>query len=58
MTSADVTSLTTAFDPSTLLATFLLLAPFIIGVVSLLVGISLVKWGIKRASRKLSGGVA
>lgn len=58
MTALDVTSLTTAFDPTALLATFLLLAPYIVGVVGTVVAISLVKWGFKTVKRKLSGGVA
>jgi hypothetical protein len=58
MDSADVTSLTTAFDFGPLLATFLLLAPYIMGIAGLIVAISLVKWGIKKVRAKLSGGVA
>lgn len=58
MEALDVTALTAAFDPSTLLATFILLAPFILSVAGVVIGISLVKWGIKVIRRKLSGGVA
>lgn len=58
MDAADVTALTGALDPSTLLATFILLAPYIIGVAGTILAVSLVKWGIKVVRRKLSGGVA
>jgi hypothetical protein len=58
MNQADVTALTAAFNPNELVDTFVLLAPFIIGVAGLVIGISLVKWGIRTARKKLSGGVA
>lgn len=57
MDSADVTALTTAFDPQTLLATFILFAPYIIGVVGVIVGISLVRWGYHKVRSLLSRGV-
>lgn len=57
MSSETVTQLTTAFSPDKFMATFLAMAPFIMAVVALLVGIGIVKWGVRRASRKLSGGV-
>lgn len=57
MNQATITSLTGAFDPAALLATFLLFAPFIIGVIGVLVGVSLVKWGFKKVKGKLSGGI-
>lgn len=58
MEAADVTSLTAAFTPSTLLTTFVSLAPYILGVAGVVIGVSLIKWGIKVVRRKLSGGVA
>lgn len=58
MQAADVTALTGAFDVATLVDTFVLLAPFILGVAGVVIGISLVKWGVKVIRRKLSGGVA
>jgi hypothetical protein len=58
METADVTALTGAFDVSDLLTTFVALAPYIIGVAGVVIGVSLVKWGIKTVRRKLSGGVA
>lgn len=58
MDQATVTSLTTAFDLSDLVATFVLLAPYILSVAGIIIGISLVKWGVKLIRRKLSGGVA
>lgn len=58
MTEAQITSLTGAFNVSGLLDTFIDLAPFIIGVVGLVIGVNLVKWGVKAVRKKLSGGVA
>lgn len=58
MDSADVTALTGAFTVESLLDTFVLLAPFILSVAGIVIGVSLVKWGIKVVRRKLSGGVA
>ena len=58
MDAADVTALSGAFDVSSLLTTFIALAPFILGVAGVVIGISLVKWGVKVVRRKLSGGVA
>jgi hypothetical protein len=58
MEAADVTALTTAFDTSSLVSTFILLAPFILGVAGVIIAISLVKWGVKKIRAKLSGGVA
>jgi len=57
MDSAAVTALTTAFDPTELLATFQLFAPYIIGVVGVIVGISLVRWGYHKIRSLLSRGV-
>ncbi len=58
MTTTDVTSLTTAFDVNTLLTTFIALAPYILGVAGVVIGVSLIKWGVRVVRRKLSGGVA
>jgi len=58
MLSADVTALTTAFDVSALFDTFILFAPFIMGIAGVVLGVSLIKWGIKIVRRKLSGGMA
>jgi len=57
MDQATVTSLTGAFDPQTLLDTFILFAPYIIGVVGVIVGISLVRWGYHKVRALLSRGV-
>ncbi len=57
MSSETVTALTTAFSPDKFMATFMSMAPFVLSVVTLLVGIGIVKWGVRRASRKLSGGI-
>lgn len=58
MDSTQVTALTSAFNPSDLVTTFIALAPYIIGVAGVVIGISLIKWGVKVVRRKLSGGVA
>lgn len=58
METADVTSLTTAFDTGALLTTFVALAPYILGVAGVVVGVNLIKWGVRTIRRKLSGGVA
>lgn len=58
METAQVTALTGAFDPADLVTTFIALAPYIIGVAGVVIGISLIKWGVKTVRRKLSGGVA
>lgn len=58
MSSAQVNSLTAAFQPSELLDTFILLAPYILGVAGIILAVGLIKWGIRVVRRKLSGGVA
>lgn len=57
MDSTAVTALTTAFNPASLLATFQLFAPYIVGVIGVIVGISLVRWGYRKVSHLLSHGV-
>lgn len=57
MSSEVVTQLTQAFKPDAFLQTFITMAPFIMSIIGLIVGISLVKWGVRRASKKLSGGM-
>lgn len=57
MSSENVTQLTTAFSPDKFMATFLTMAPFIMTVIGLVVGIGIVKWGVRRSSRKLTGGM-
>lgn len=58
MQPTDITALTGAFDVNDLLTTFIGLAPYILGVAGIVIGISLIKWGVKVVRRKLSGGVA
>lgn len=58
MDAADITSLTGAFSVDSLLSTFVGLAPFILTVAGVVIGVSLIKWGVKTVRRKLSGGVA
>lgn len=58
MTQTEVTALTSAFTVSDLVDTFVLLAPFILGVAGVVLAISIIKWGVKQVRRRLSGGVA
>lgn len=58
MDAADVTALTGAFDISALFSTFILLAPFILGVAGILLGVGIIKWGVRTVRKRLSGGVA
>lgn len=57
MDAATVTQLTSAFDVNGFIGAFATMAPFIVTVVGALIGVSLLKWGIKAIRRKLSGGV-
>lgn len=57
MDLAQVTNLTGAFDPQDLLATFILFAPYIIGVIGVIIGVSLVRWGYVKVRSLLSRGV-
>lgn len=57
MQTAQVTSLTTAFDPAALLTTFALFAPYIVGVIGVIVGVSLIRWGFRKIRGLLSSGV-
>ncbi len=57
MGTEDVTALTTAFNPASLLDTFISFAPFIVTVVGVVLGVSLAKWGIKKVTGKLNRGV-
>lgn len=57
MDAAQVTALTGAFDPQDLLATFIQFAPYIIGVIGVIVGVSLIRWGYHKVRNLLSRGV-
>lgn len=57
MDPLDVTALTTAFDPSALLTTFIAFAPFILTVVGIVLGVGIAKWAIKKTTGKLNKGV-
>jgi len=57
MLAADVTALTAAFAVQDLVDTFILFAPYIIGVAAVLVAVSLLKWGFRKVRGKLSGGL-
>lgn len=57
MDAAQVTALTGAFDPQDLLATFIQFAPYVIGVIGVIVGVSLIRWGYHKVRKLLSRGV-
>jgi hypothetical protein len=57
MNALDVTALTAAFNPSSLLTTFISFAPFIVTVLGIVIGVALAKWGIKKVTGKLNRGV-
>lgn len=57
MSTTDVTSLTTAFDPSALLTTFIGFAPFILTVVGIVLGVGIAKWAVRKTTGKLSRGI-
>lgn len=58
MDSADVTALVTALDPGPLVTSFILFGGFILAVAGIVAGVSLVKWGIRKVRRTVSGGAA
>jgi hypothetical protein len=58
MDSTQITALTGAFDVSTLVTTFISLAPYVLGVAGAVIGVNLIKWGVRKVSHKLSGGAA
>jgi len=57
MDPAVVTALTEAFDPQLLLDTFIQFAPYIIGIVGVIIAVSLVRWGYHKVRSLLSRGV-
>lgn len=57
MDAADITALTAAFDPSTLLTTFIGLAGFILVALGITVGVSIAKGSVRKVTGKLSKGV-
>lgn len=58
MNQEAVTKLTTAFNYSSLIDTFVLMAPYIMGVVGILAVVGLISYGIRKVRRRLSGGLA
>lgn len=58
MSAETVTALTGAFSPTALVSTFTSMAPYIMTVVGVVVGVGLIKWGIRKARQTLSKGVA
>jgi len=57
METADITALTGAFDPASLLTTFIGFAPFILTVVGIVLGVGIAKWAIRKTTGKLNKGV-
>lgn len=58
MSQEAVTKLTTAFNYSSLIDTFVLMAPYIMGVVGILAVVGLISYGVRKVRRRLSGGMA
>lgn len=56
MTEEHILTVTNAFDPQQLLAGFIAFAPFILTVAGILVGISIINWGLKHIRLNLSDG--
>lgn len=57
MDPATIAELTGAFNVAQILDTFMLFAPYIVGVIGVIVGISLVRWGFRKVRSLLSRGV-
>lgn len=57
MAPVDITALTTAFNPTSLLTTFIAFAPFILTVVGIVLGVGIAKWAIRKTTGKLNKGV-
>jgi len=57
MLPADVTALLAAFKPADLLTTFIAFAPYILGVIGIGIGVSLIKWGMAKVKGMLHRGV-
>jgi len=57
MLPADITALTAAFSTSTLVTGFISMAPFILGILVVVMTVMLIKWGVKKVTHKLSGGL-
>jgi len=57
MDALQVTALTGAFDPSSLVDTLILFAPFILAAVAIVVGIAIAKGAFRKVTRKVSGGI-
>lgn len=58
MTPAQVTSLTTAFAPGQFFDTWISFAPFMIGIIGVLIAVGLIGWGVRKIRSKMSKGVA
>jgi len=57
MDSAKLLELTTAFSPAGLIDGFIDMAPYIIGVIGIIIAVSLVRWGFKKVKGLLTKGV-
>lgn len=57
MSSEAVQKVTTAFNPTGMVDTFVSMAPFILGVAGILLVVGIVSFGFRRVRRRLSGGM-
>lgn len=58
MTSEQVTQLTTAFAPGQFFETWIDFAPFMVGIIGVIIAVGLIGWGVKKIRSKMSKGVA
>lgn len=58
MTEAQTTALTQAFAPGQFFDTWIQFAPFMIGIIGVLIAVGLIGWGVKKIRSKMSKGVA
>jgi len=57
MKEQDITALTGAFDPSSLLTTFIGFSVFIMIVLGIIFGVQIVKWGVRKVAGRLGRGI-
>lgn len=58
MSQETITQLTAAFDVDKLVTSFIALAPWVMGVAGVILVTGLIKWGVGKVRRRLSGGMA
>lgn len=58
MTQAQVGELTNAFAPGQFFDTWVQFAPFMIGIIGVLIAVGLIGWGVRKIRSRMSKGVA